>query len=75
MKPKTIADHLKAAPKDVSPPFEVYRFFGEKGSGITFAGDQAALTGTGDYGTINELRKAVEWYVKQLNGKVTWDTK
>lgn len=73
MKAKTIADHLKAAPKDVHPPFEIYRFFGEKGFGVTFAGDQAALTSSGDYGTLRELRSAVEWYVKQLNGKVTWN--
>lgn len=56
--------------KDIEVPYHVWRMFSEQCKFITLAGGQASL-GT-DYGTIEELRKAVEFYVDQLGGKVKW---
>ncbi len=73
MKPKTIADHLKAAPKPIPIPWDVSRIFNEGRGKIHLSGDMASVTEHGDSATLDELRYAVEWYVKQLNGTVKWD--
>lgn len=49
---------------DIEVPWEVYRFFGNKT--LSIYGDQAAITDSGDYGTLEELRKAIMWYVEQF---------
>lgn len=56
--------------KDIEVPYHVWRMFGDQCKFITLAGYQASLGE--DYGTIEELRKAVEWYVEQLGGTVKW---
>lgn len=67
---KTVKDILDEY-KDISVPWNVWRFFGnENGKVISFGGDTASFGE--DYGNIDELRNAVEWYVKQLGGKVKW---
>lgn len=54
-------------------PFGVSRFFGSKV--FLIAGQQACLApnADADYGSKEELRGAVEWFVLQLGGKVTWE--
>jgi len=56
--------------KDIEVPYHVWRMFGDQCRFITLAGNQASLGE--DYGTAEELRKAVEWYVEQLGGTVKW---
>jgi hypothetical protein len=56
--------------KDIEVPYHVWRMFGDRCKFITLAGSQASLGE--DYGTAEELRKAVEWYVDQLGGTVKW---
>jgi hypothetical protein len=64
-----IIEQLKLQ-KDIEVPYHVWRMFGEKCKFITLAGSQASLGE--DYGTVGELRKAVEFYVEQLGGTVKW---
>ena len=56
--------------KDIEVPWYVWRMFGSQCKFITLAGNQASLGE--DYGTAEELRKAVEFYVEQLGGTVKW---
>ena len=51
-------------------PWHVGRFFGSNSRKIDFAGDQASFGE--DYGTLGELRPALEWFVKQFGGTVKW---
>jgi hypothetical protein len=64
-----IIEQLKLQ-KNIEVPYHVWRMFGEKCKFITLAGSQASLGE--DYGTVGELRKAVEFYVEQLGGTVKW---
>lgn len=64
-----IIEQLKLQ-KDIEVPYHVWRMFGDQCKLITFAGGQASLGE--DYGTAEELRKAVEFYVEQLGGTVKW---
>ena len=68
---KKLAEQLKLQ-QDIEVPYNVWRFFGTKDvtGTVRIAGDQACFGE--DYGTQEELRKAVEWYVDQLGGKVKW---
>lgn len=56
--------------KDIEVPYNVWRFLGNESKLILIRGDQASLGE--DFGNLEELRKAIEFYVEQLNGKVTW---
>lgn len=56
--------------KNIEVPYYVWRMFGDQCKFIILAGSQASLGE--DYGTIEELRKAVEFYVEQLDGSVKW---
>jgi hypothetical protein len=64
-----LAEKLKSH-KDIEVPFEVWRFFGTEAKIIAIAGNNASLGE--DFGSLNELRHAVAWYVDQLGGEVTW---
>lgn len=55
---------------DIEVPYHVMRATGSKK--VMVAGDQAAITGDGDFMTKDALREAIAWYVDQLGGKVTW---
>lgn len=57
--------------KPIEVPYNVWRFIGSNSKYINEAGNAASLGE--DYGTIYELRNAIEWYVDQLGGKVKWD--
>jgi hypothetical protein len=59
--------------KDIEVPWHVFRFFDGNTKKIVLAGDQASLSSEGDFGSLQELQKAVQWYVEQLGGKVKWD--
>jgi hypothetical protein len=69
---KTLKDRLKEN-KDIEVPWHVWTKFGSQNKLITLAGDQASLGAEADFGSLQELRTAVEWYVSQLGGKVKWD--
>jgi len=47
------------------------RFFVEGNRKIYFCGDQASFGE--DYGTVEELRKAIKWFVEEFGGKVKWE--
>lgn len=57
--------------KDIEVPYDVWRMFGENAKYVLIRGDQASFGE--DFGTIEELRKAVGWYADQLGGKVRWE--
>ena len=67
-----LKDQLKLQ-SNIEVPFDVWRLFGskEKNGTITMMGHQASFGE--DYGTLPELRSAIEWYVDQLGGKITWE--
>jgi hypothetical protein len=67
---KKLKEQLKLQ-KDIEVPFNVWRFLGSDSKHILIRGDQASLGE--DFGNIEELRKAVEFYVDQLGGKVKWE--
>ena len=70
MKGKKLIEQIKMQ-NDVEVPHNVWRFFGSNSKIITLAGNQASFGE--DFGTVDELRKAVEFYVDQLGGKVNWE--
>lgn len=70
-KSKTVADLLMSY-EPITVPWEVWTFIG--GKTLDVMGDQVA-TGDGDFKTLDQARVAIEWYVKQLNGTVSWDKK
>ena len=51
-------------------PWHVMRFFPEGARKIDFCGDQASFGE--DYGSVEELRAAIEWMADQFGGKVKW---
>ena len=58
--------------KDIEVPWHVWTKFGESAKHITIMGKQVSLTSEGDFGSIEELRRAIEFYVEQLGGTVKW---
>lgn len=66
---KKLHEQLKLQ-SDIEVPYHVWTCFGEKSKVITLAGDQASLGE--DYKKLDELRKALDWYVNQLGGQVKW---
>lgn len=67
---KKLVEQLKLQ-KDIEVPWNAWRFFDDNCKIIHIAGDQASFGG--DYGNVEELRKAVEFYVEQLGGRVNWE--
>ena len=59
--------------EDIQMPWEVGRFFKDGSRSISFFGDQASFGE--DYGTIEELRSAIQWFVEQFGGTVKWKKK
>jgi hypothetical protein len=64
-----VVDQLKLQ-KDIEVPYNVWRFFRSESKEILVRGNEASFGE--DFGTKEELRKAIEFYVDQLGGKVTW---
>jgi hypothetical protein len=57
---------------DIEVPWGVWRMFAcENGRSISVNGNHASFGG--DYGSKEELRAAIAWYVDQLGGKVKWE--
>lgn len=65
-----LKDQLKLQ-KDIEVPYHVWRMFGENAKHIAIAGNQASLGE--DFGSLQELRNALKWYIEQLGGKVKWE--
>lgn len=61
--------------EDIEVPFYVWSKFGTAAKHITIMGKQVSLTGEGDFGNIEELRKAIEFYADQLGGTIKWSKK
>jgi hypothetical protein len=57
--------------EDIDVPWYVWRMFGTNSKVISVMGKQASFGE--DYGSVEELRRAVEFYVDQLGGKVKWE--
>lgn len=56
---------------EVEVPWNVWRFIGsENTKRISIHGDQICLGE--DYGSLDEVRNAIQWYVEQLGGTVKW---
>jgi hypothetical protein len=58
--------------QDIPIPWEVNRFMDLDGKLPVF-GDQASLSKNGDYGSLEDMRKCVEWLADQFGGKVKWE--
>ena len=58
---------------DIEVPWNVWRMFGnrDKCGTIQIRGDLASFGE--DFGSKEELRAAIAWYVDQLGGKVKWE--
>jgi hypothetical protein len=67
---KKLIEQIKLQ-KDIDVPWNTWRFFASSCKKINLAGEQASFGE--DYGSVEELRKAVEFYVEQLGGKVSWE--
>jgi len=67
-----IKEQLKLQ-KNIEVPYHVWRMFGKDCRVILMAGDQASFGE--DFGSLQELRSAIQWYVEQLGGKVKWEKK
>ena len=65
---KKLHEVLREAPEDIKVPWYVWRLFGSRAQLITLAGNQASFGE--DYGNIDELRLAIEWYADQLGMEV-----
>jgi hypothetical protein len=72
-KKRTIQDILQNPEPGKELPHHVWRMFGGERKSIVFCGNEASLCENGDFGTLEELRDAVQWYVEQLGGVVNWD--
>jgi len=69
----TVIERLRAIEKigtTVHVPFEHGRFFKSHAT-IDLDGFGNVSFGE-DFGTLNEVRNALEWYVAQMGGKVKW---
>jgi hypothetical protein len=65
-------DAIQEIGTDVQIPFHVARFTSTRGSLLIF-GDQVSIgTDDADFGSLEECRQAIEWYVQQLGGAVKW---
>jgi hypothetical protein len=72
-KEETIYEKYKKAQaigNEVEIPWEVRRFFPGATKAISFSGSDISVGE--DYGSLENLQAAVEWFVKQFGGKVTW---
>lgn len=63
--------HQLGLQKDIEVPWESWRFFGNNSKIILVSGKEASFGE--DFGTVEELRDAIEFYVDQLGGKVKWE--
>lgn len=60
--------------QDIPIPWEVNRFLNLNGK-LPISADQASLSKDGDYGSLEDMRKCVDWLADQFGGKVKWENK
>jgi hypothetical protein len=53
-------------------PYHVWRIMPGHKDCVAVFDDQISIANDGDLVTVDELRKAIEWYVEQLHGEVKW---
>lgn len=58
--------------QDIPIPWEVSRFIDLDGK-LPIIGEQASLSKKGDFGSLEDMRKCVEWLADQFGGKVKWE--
>lgn len=58
--------------QDISIPWQVNRFLDLDGK-LSVSEDHTTLSKDGDYGTLENMRNAVEWLANQFVGKVKWE--
>lgn len=56
---------------NVDIPIGVKRFFGAQMQ-ISSAGSTISISEYGDFGSLEELRQAIDWFAEQLDGTVVW---
>ena len=59
--------------KDIEVPYDVWRFFGSQTQNGRIQMSENLASFGEDFGTVEELRDAIEFYVDQLGGKVKWE--
>lgn len=59
--------------KPIEVPWNAWRLFSEQCKKIEVYGDQVSFGE--DYATLEEARKAIEFYADQLGGTIKWKTK
>lgn len=68
-KSKTLKNILDSAPVPPEVPWEVWTKLGSKN--VLLFNEQVSF-GESDYGTVEQMRTAIEWYVEQFDGIVKW---
>lgn len=58
---------------ELTVPYHVWTAFGPCAKEIRIGGGDACLTDQADYKSMEDLQKAITWYVEQLGGKVKWE--
>lgn len=72
-KTKTAIERHKAIQQigtEIEIPWNVYRLFGGPSKEISLVGQEICLGE--DYGSVEQCRDAIEWFVNQLGGTVSW---
>lgn len=72
---KTIKEKYDAIQKigsDVAIPWNVARLTHPRGSLSIYGSLIGIGSDDADYGSLEEVRTAIEWYAEQLGGKVKW---
>jgi hypothetical protein len=55
----------------VEVPYRVWVLFGDQCKTILLSGSNQISLGE-DYKSVDDIRKALDWYVEQFDGKVKW---
>lgn len=70
VKKRRAVDEMRS--QDIPIPWEINRFLDLEGR-LPVSGEQASLSKGGDYGSLDDMRKCVEWLADQFGGKVKWE--
>lgn len=68
-----VIDRLKAIKKigtEIEVPHEVWTLFGPNTKNIRIVGDEICLGE--DYASLEKAQAAMDWYVNQFGGNITW---
>lgn len=71
MKSKTPKAYELMLDRDIDIPWEIARFLAPTKK-ILLSSEQAAISNEGDFGSISDMRKVVDYLAYQFGGKVSW---